>query len=79
MGVQGDKDALSAAKCLCVFGEVDVDSPNVYAEARSCECVVVVEDSREGVDGLALVVVEGAEVLLITDLDDIGLGESAAA
>ena len=72
--VVGDKDALSAAKCLCVF-EVDVDSPNVYAEARSCECVGGVEDSREGVDGLSLVVVEGSEVLLITDLDDIGLSE----
>ena len=72
--VVGDKDALSAAKCLCVF-EVDVDSTNVYAEARSCECVVFVEDSREGIDGLSLVVVEGAEVLLITDLNDIGFGE----
>ena len=41
-----------------VFGvfEVDVDSTNVYARTRSCECVVVVEDSGEAVDGLALVV-----------------------
>ena len=72
--VVGDKDALSAAKCLCVF-EVDVDSTNVYAEARSSECVVFVEDSGEGIDGLTLVVVEGAEVSLIADLNDIGLGE----
>ena len=34
-----------------------------------------VEDSREGVDGLSLVVVEGSEVLLVADLDDIGFGE----
>ena len=72
--VVGDKDALSAAECLCVF-EVDVDSTNVYAEAGSCECVGGIEDSGEGVDGLSLVVVEGAEVLLVADLNDVGFGE----
>ena len=72
--VVGNKDALSAAKCLCVF-EVDVDSTSCRSDARSVECVGFVEDSREGVDGLSLVVVEGSEVLLITDLDDIGLSE----
>ena len=71
--VVGDKDALSAAECLCVF-EVDVDSTNVYAEDRRCECVVFVEDSGEGVDGLALVV-ESTQVLLVADLNDIGCGE----
>ena len=72
--VVGDKDALSAAKCLCVF-EVDVDSTNVYAEARSCECVGGVEDSGEGINGLALAVVESTQVLLVADLNDIGFGE----
>ena len=72
--VVGDKDGLPAAECLGVF-EVDVDSTNVYTETRRSECVGGVEDSGEGVDGLSLVVVEGSEVLLVADLDDIGFGK----
>ena len=72
--VVGDKDALSAAECLCVF-EVDVDSTSCRSDARSGECVGGVEDSGEGINGLSLAVVEGPEVSLVTDLNDVGFGE----
>ena len=65
---------MSAAESLCVF-EVDVDSTSCRSDARSGECVGGVEDSGEGINGLLLAVVEGPEVSLVTDLNDVGFGE----
>ena len=56
--VVGDKDALSAAKCLCVF-EVDVDSTNCRADARSVSVLVVLRTAEKASMGCPWLLLRG--------------------